>query len=153
MRRPYVFLVCFLLLITLLVSACRKDDPKYIAERDRKRILEYLNEHELDYVELDSGVFIVTYEEGSGGYPSENSTVRMNYEGYLLDGTVFDSRQNAYINISNTVRGFQIGVQEFQRGGKGTIFIPSALGYGEFPPHGVIPRHAVLIFDIEIIDF
>ncbi len=142
-----------IIMILLMMSACRKDDPEYIAERDKRRILSYLEEHDLDYYEHESGVFIVVDTLGSGGYPSENSTVRMNYEGYLLDGTVFDSRSNAYLNLQNTVQGFRIGVQEFQRGGKGTILIPSALGYGEYPPSGVIPRHAVLIFDIEIIDF
>lgn len=142
-----------IILILLMMSACRKDDPEYIAERDRRRILSYLEEHEHDYYELESGVFIVVFTEGSGGNPSENSTVRMNYEGYLLDGTIFDSRDNAYLNLQNTVQGFRIGVQEFQRGGKGKILIPSALGYGEYPPIGVIPRHAVLIFYIEIIDF
>lgn len=142
-----------IIVLTVMMSACRKDDPKYIAERDRKRILEYLEKHDLEYIEHSSGVFIVVDNEGSGGHPSENSTVRMNYEGYLLDGTVFDSRTNAYMNLGNTVQGFRIGVQQFQRGGKGTILIPSALGYGQYPPHGVIPRNAVLIFDIEVIDF
>ncbi len=142
-----------IIVFAMIMTACRKDDPKYIAERDKKKILEYLEKHELEYVEHSSGVFIVVLEEGSGGHPSENSTVRMNYEGYLLDGTVFDSGTNAYLNLRNTVQGFRIGVQQFQRGGKGTILIPSALGYGQYPPFGMIPRNAVLIFDIEIIDF
>ncbi len=147
----YSLFIFFSLL--MLCTSCGKDDPDAIAEKDRKKILEYLAEHELDYYEIEHGVFVVIYHEGTGGQPHENSTVRMNYEGFLLDGTLFDAGHNALLYLGATVRGFRIGVMEFKRGGKGLILIPSAQGYGEYPPPGNIPRNAVLIFDVEIIDF
>lgn len=152
MSKQFNFLVCFLIAVICIVTACRKDDPEYIAERDKRRILEYLEKNELEAYELDSGVFIVVINPGVGGHPSENSVVRMNYWGYLLDGTVFDTGNNVYMNLGQTVRGFQIGVQEFGKSGKGKILIPSALGYGERPPYG-IPRNSVLIFDVEVVNF
>jgi len=135
------------------MTGCDTEDEDERAEKDRNKILEYLQENEIDdYYENDSGVFIVIENEGSGGYPHEGSTVRMNYTGYLLDGDVFDSVSGGDVFLPNTVVGFREGVLEFQRGGKGKILIPSRLGYGTSGT-GSIPRNAVLIFDLEIIDF
>ncbi len=153
MRNHLKYTLLIFLAMLFVSTSCRKDDPEVIAEKDRKKILEYLAEHELDYTELEEGVFVVIEHEGTGGHPHENSTVRMTYEGRLLDGTLFDAGTNAVLFLGNTVRGFRIGVMEFKRGGKGLILIPSALGYGQYPPPGNIPRNAVLIFDVEIIDF
>ncbi len=138
--------------LLLLIHACNSDDPDERAIRDREKILEYLEENDLDYYELESGVFIVIEEEGIGSNPSENSTVRMSYQGYLLNGEIFDSATNVNIFLPNTVRGFRKGVVEFKRGGKGIILIPSALGYGTTGT-GTVPRNSVLIFHVEIIDF
>lgn len=153
MRIYFIYRLLIVFAMVFFSTSCKKDDPDVIAEKDRKKILEYLAEHELDYTELEEGVFVVIHHEGTGGHPHENSTVRMNYEGLLLDGTLFDAGFNALLHLGNTVRGFRIGVMQFKRGGKGLILIPSALGYGQYPPPGNIPRNAVLIFDIEIIDF
>ncbi len=151
-RKPFTTLLPVLLISALLLGACGKDDPDRRAERDREKILEYLAEQGWEYYELESGVFIVMEEEGSGSHPHEGSTVRMSYQGYLLDGTMFDSANNVNIFLPNTVRGFREGVMEFRRGGEGVILIPSALGYGSSGT-GTIPRNSVLIFHVEIIDF
>ncbi len=149
-RLKYILFFVFLLLIA--GTACKKDDPDVIAAKDRKKILSYLAEHELDYTELEAGVFVVIENEGTGGHPHENSTVRMNYEGYLLDGTPFDYGSNAMLNLNLTVRGFRIGVMAFQKGGKGIIIVPSAMGYGQ-NRYGAIPRNSVLVFEVDIINF
>lgn len=137
----------------LLMPACSNDDPDKRAERDRQKILEHIAEQGWEeYYELESGVFVVIEIEGSGSQPHEGSTVRMSYQGYLLDGTMFDSATNVNIFLPNTVRGFRDGVMEFRRGGEGVILIPSALGYGSSGT-STIPRNSVLIFHVEIIDF
>ncbi len=142
----------WLTLILVAMVACDTEDAEDRAEKDRKKIIDYLHENELDYYEHESGVFIVMDNPGSGSHPGEGSTVRMSYTGYLLDEEVFDSATNADIFLPNTVRGFRKGVMEFKRGGSGTILIPSGLGYGTSGT-GSIPGNAVLIFDVEIIDF
>lgn len=150
--RNTIYAACLIFSVILIFSSCRRDDPEYIAKRDREKILEYLEDHELDYQELESGVFVVIEEEGIGGYPSENSTVKLNYTGYLLNGDEFDSGTGANIYLPSAVEGFSIGIREFQRDGEGKILIPSELGYGSFA-QGSIPRNSVLIFDVKIIDF
>jgi FKBP-type peptidyl-prolyl cis-trans isomerase FkpA len=150
--RKIIYFAFLIISVMLVFGSCRRDDFEYIAKRDREKILEYLEEHELEFDELESGVFVVIEEEGTGGYPSENSTVKLNYLGYLINGDEFDSGNGASIYLPGAVEGFSIGIRQFRRAGKGKILIPSALGYGSYA-QGSIPRNSVLIFDVEIIDF
>ncbi len=150
--RNLIYSASLLISVMLIFGSCRRDDPDYIAKRDREKILEYLEKHELDYQEVESGVFVVIEEEGTGGYPSENSTVKLNYTGTLLNGDVFDSGEGSNIYLPGAVQGFSIGIRQFRRSGEGKILIPSALGYGSYAT-GSIPRNSVLIFDVKIIDF
>ncbi len=149
-RMPGIFF--WLTLILIAMAACDTEDAEDRAKKDRKKIIDYLHENTLDYYEHESGVFIVIDNPGSGSHPDEGSRVNMSYTGYLLDGEIFDRATNTDIVLSNTVRGFRKGVMEFKYGGSGTILIPSGLGYGS-SSIGSIPRNAVLIYDVEIIDF
>lgn len=136
----------------MLLFSCGKDHHEERAKIDRRKILEYIEENGIEeYYELESGVFIAPEAEGSGAYPHQFSTVKLNYVGYLLDGDVFDAGYGADMYLPHTILGFRLGIMEFQRGGKGLVLVPSALGYGERGTMS-IPRNAVLIFDIEIID-
>ncbi len=140
------------LFITGFFIACSDEDPEEIFEKDKQKIKEYIDEHDLDAYEHESGIFVVVEKEGKGEPPGPSSVVLMSYVGYLLDDEMFDSGQDVYLDIGRVVPGFRLGVMEFGRGGKGTILIPSGLGYGQSGP-GDIPGNAVLIFDIEIIDY
>ncbi len=146
-----IFCLPFLMFASV---ACDTESDADRAEIDRNKILDYLQDNEIDdYDEHESGVFIFIENPGQGGHPAEYSTVQMIHSGYLLDGEYFHnpvSPQNVY--LPNVVRGLRIGVMEMRRGTTGKIFVPSALGYGR-QSMGNIPRNAVLIFDVEIIDF
>ena len=137
----------------LLISvACGKDDPDRIAEKDREKILDYIQENDIDAIEHDSGVFYQITREGSGGHPTRNSMVRISYTGTLLNGKVFDSRNSWSTYLYNTILGWQYGIPLFKRGGAGILIVPSGLGYGEWPRMN-IPAHSILIFEIELEDF
>lgn len=141
----------FIILGMLVFTGCGKDDPEKIAANDREKLLKYIAENDLDAIEHSSGLFYVVENPGSGATPNLYSIVRMNYEGQLLNGTIFDKNFNADFQLSGTIRGWQIGVPQFKSGGKGMLLIPSALGYGDYA-YGSIPRSSCLIFDIEIVD-
>ncbi len=139
-------------LVSGLFVACSDEDPEEILAKDRQKILEYIEENDLDAYEHESGIFVVVEKEGTGEPPDASSVVLMSYHGYLLDGETFDSGEDVYMNLGAVIPGFRFGVMEFGRGGKGTILIPSGLAYGP-SGSGDIPGNAVLIFDIEIIDY
>ncbi len=147
-----ILIYSLLMPFAFVLFSCGKDDPDVIAEKDKKKIQEYIAEHELEGRWLDEGVYIVITKEGVGGTPAENSLVLVNYIGYLLNGDAFDNRNNQQISLSNVVRGFRIGVMELNRGSRATIIMPSAAGYGQFAQSG-IPMNSVLLFDVELIDF
>jgi len=128
------------------------------AHYERDQILQYIEENGLEAESLPEGLFYVIEEEGTGGSPTVSSVVEVDYEGFLLDGTKFDSSidrgQSAVFLLGDLIQGWQLGIPLLQKGGKGIFILPSSLGYGSNPPAGsVIPPNAVLVFEITLIDF
>ena len=91
-------------------------------------------------------------KEGSGPSPTKADIVLIKYEGKLDDGTVFDSNEQAPLQVSQVVPGFADALTRMKKGGKYKVVIPPALGYGDRAA-GPIPANSTLHFDIELIDF
>jgi FKBP-type peptidyl-prolyl cis-trans isomerase FkpA len=141
----------FFVLIVIFIS-CNKDESDQ-AELDDQIIKDYLAEHNLDATKHASGLYYLITQEGTGVKPNINSKVTLTYKGYFTDGSVFDqSGNNPFTSyLANLIEGWKIGIPLFKNGSHGTLFIPSALGYGE-NGGGSIPGNTVLIFDIVLID-
>ena len=81
--------------------------------------------------------------------------VKVNYEGKLIDGTVFDSSFKrgvpAAFNLDGVVKAWQIAVPHMHKGDVWVIYVPAELGYGDRGA-GPIPPGSVLIFKIQLID-
>ncbi|MBP6508524.1 MAG: FKBP-type peptidyl-prolyl cis-trans isomerase [Opitutaceae bacterium] len=105
---------------------------------------------------LPSGLAYEIVQPGTGPSPKESDTVTINYTGTLIDGHVFDSSvkrgQPETIALTEVIPGWTEGLQQINKGGKIKLYIPAALGYGDHGA-GEIPPGAVLIFDVELIDF
>lgn len=118
---------------------------KYLAENAKKD----------GVVTLPSGLQYQVLKEGDGKKPSAKDTVRCHYEGFLIDGTVFDSSvqrgEPAEFGLQQVIAGWTEGLQLMQEGAKYRFFIPYRLGYGESGAAGTIPPFATLIFDVELI--
>ena len=93
--------------------------------------------------------------EGRGKKPSAASRVTVNYEGKLLDGTVFDSsiarNEPATFALNQVIAGWTEGLQLMKEGSKYRFFIPANLAYGETGAGKSIGPNSTLIFDIELI--
>ena len=105
-----------------------------------------------------SGLKYIDTVEGTGEPPRLNQTVVVHYAGRLAsDGKVFDSttgRGPATFALTQVIKGFSEGIQSMRTGGKRTVYLPAALGYGANPPPGSgIPANADLIFEIELVSF
>lgn len=105
-------------------------------------------------VSLPSGLQYQVVTPGSGERPTDSSTVKVHYEGSLIDGTVFDSSikrgQPVELALNRVIKGWSEGVQQMNVGAKYKIFIPAELGYGA-QPVGPIPANSTLIFDVELL--
>jgi FKBP-type peptidyl-prolyl cis-trans isomerase len=113
-----------------------------------------LSDKEWDTDRQESGLYVYTEKEGSDEKPTLENFVTISYTGYLLDGTVFDGTEGEAVTfpLANLIEGWQEGIPNFGRGGKGKLIIPPSMGYGE-RASGPIPANSVLVFDIEVFDF
>jgi len=139
----------------VILASCKKEDPDSIAAEDRKTILNYIKKEGLTdvAVEHSTGLFYVMEEPGTGSHPTLTTNIMIRYLGKYTDGLVFDGSNGTLFNLNRTILGWQVGIPLFKNGGKGMLFVPSAMGYGSYPPYGSgIRRNAVLIFEFEIID-
>ena len=104
---------------------------------------------------MDNGLYIQIDEPGNDIRPDgTTSAVTVGFEGFFLDGTIFDStfqRGTAMrLLLNQLIEGFRIGLQSFGEGGTGTLYIPSYLAFGPAGEIG-IPPNEPLIFDIQLI--
>jgi FKBP-type peptidyl-prolyl cis-trans isomerase FkpA len=126
---------------------------------EQKNIESYLTQNGLTGVKTAAGMYLVTEKEGTGKQPVNGNTVRVNYTGKLLNGQQFDSSLSPgrepfefVIGQGSVIRGWDEGIPYFKEGGKGKLFIPSTLGYGEQGMGSQIPPNSILVFDIELVE-
>lgn len=127
------------------------------AVKDDKVIQSYLKAKGIDASKTESGIYYQITKEGNGESPNIGSNVKTHYKGMLLDGKVFDSSydrgQPLDFPLANVIPGWQQAIPLLSKGGKGTFYIPSGLAYGTRGAGGVIPPNAVLVFEVELLDF
>ena len=109
-----------------------------------------------------SGLQITDSKVGTGATPKPGQTCVMHYTGWLYvngaKGQKFDSsvdRGQPFefpIGRGRVIGGWDEGVSTMKVGGKRTLIIPPALGYGARGAGGVIPPNATLIFEVELLD-
>jgi len=150
MNKPIINLFFALVAISSFIS-CEDDFSQ--KKVDNEIILEYLEDNNLTAKRHSSGLFYNITEEGTGDRPTSNSIVKVKYEGYFTDGTMFDRSdvEGTIINLNYTIEGWQIGIPLMRKGGSAIFYIPSHLGYGD-QELDEIPANSVLIFEVELIN-
>ena len=108
-----------------------------------------------------SGLQISDSTVGAGASPKPGQICVMHYTGWLYEngqkGKKFDSsvdRNEPFeftIGQRQVIGGWDEGVATMKVGGKRTLIIPPALGYGARGAGGLIPPNATLMFDVELL--
>lgn len=84
----------------------------------------------------------------------DGQTVKVHYEGRLVDGTIFDSSfqrgRPENLRPAELVQGWQEALKLMSPGDKWTLYLPPSLAYGKRGYRSDIPANAVLIFDVEL---
>jgi FKBP-type peptidyl-prolyl cis-trans isomerase FklB len=127
-------------------KAAKAEGEKYLAENAKKE----------GVITLPSGLQYKVLSEGNGKQPKATDKVKCHYEGFLINGTVFDSSvqrgEPAVFPLNQVIKGWTEGLQLMKEGAKYRFFIPYHLAYGEAGAAGAIPPYAALIFDVELIE-
>ena len=100
---------------------------------------------------------IEVMQEGDGDVAEHGQRVTVHYEGRLTDDTVFDTSRargqpfGFTIGAGQVIQGWEQGVNGMKVGEMRRLTIPADLGYGATGAGDVIPPHATLVFDIELL--
>lgn len=95
---------------------------------------------------------------GRGTLAESGSDILVHYVGKVLDGKQFDSSRNRMdpldfsLGAGDVIKGLDQGVQGMRVGGRRKLTIPAELAYGDQGCGGVIPPHATLVFDVELLE-
>ncbi|MFA5517101.1 MAG: FKBP-type peptidyl-prolyl cis-trans isomerase [Desulfuromonadales bacterium] len=147
--------------ITAFQSEMMAKQEKKASEMAAKNLKEgesFLAEHakQEGVITLPSGLQYKVIEEGAGPKPQPSDTVKVNYEGKLPDGTVFDSSykrgEPATFPVTGVIPGWTEGLQLMKEGAKYEFVIPPALAYGERGAGPVIGPNATLAFTVELLE-
>jgi peptidylprolyl isomerase len=108
-----------------------------------------------------SGLKIIDLKVGTGPSPKTGQTCVMHYTGWLYENGAktkkFDSSVDRgqpfefKIGVHQVIGGWDEGVATMKVGGKRTLIIPPALGYGANGAGNLIPPNSTLIFDVELL--
>ena len=129
-----------------IAGAAKADGEKFLAENKKREGVQV----------TASGLQYEVLEATIGQKPKATDTVKVHYEGTLIDGTVFDSSYRRGESISfplnGVIKGWTEGLQLMSIGSKYKFFIPYQLAYGERGAGELIGPCEALIFEVELLE-
>jgi FKBP-type peptidyl-prolyl cis-trans isomerase len=140
--------------------------------KDTTLIENHLKEKSLVAQKTPTGIRYIITKPGKGENPKTGQSVKVNYTGYLLDGTCFDSSVESIARANNVfnearkpyeplevvlgyqqvIPGWEEALGLMNKGAKMTVYIPSTLAYGAQGRGEVIVGNSILKFDMEMIE-
>ncbi|MCL1610708.1 FKBP-type peptidyl-prolyl cis-trans isomerase [Marseilla massiliensis] len=132
-----------------------KDEKLYGPNREAGKQFLAENAKKDSVVTLPSGLQYKVLVKGTGEIPAKSDRVQVNYEGRLIDGTVFDSSSKhgskpATFRADQVIKGWTEALTMMPVGSKWQLFIPQELAYGERQA-GQIKPYSALIFTVELV--
>jgi len=143
----------------------RKHNEEMAAKQngvDEALLQEYFKKNGIKAKKTASGLYYSVKKEGTGANAKAGQEVSVMYTGKLLNGNTFDSNEDPafkhpeafklILGKGQVIKGWDEGLQLFNKGAKGTLYIPSSLAYGSQDRSPQIPANSILVFDVEIKD-
>lgn len=129
---------------------------RYADEKKKSEDFIAAKRKEAGVKELKEGVLYKVIKEGTGAIPSATDTVKVFYEGRLVNGNVFDSSERnegkpVSMPLTGVIPGWQAALVHMPVGSEWEIYVPWNLAYGSHgQPYGGIPPFSALIFKITL---
>jgi FKBP-type peptidyl-prolyl cis-trans isomerase FklB len=134
------------------IQARREEEAKVLSAEGIAFLEENAKRPEITVTE--SGLQYEVLATGEGEKPTAESTVRVDYHGTLINGTVFDSSyergQPAEFPVGGVIKGWTEALQMMPVGTKWRIYVPHELAYGERGAGAAIAPYSTLVFDVEL---
>jgi FKBP-type peptidyl-prolyl cis-trans isomerase len=132
------------------------DLNKYLVQKDRERIKNYIERKSLRMNESPTGLWYQIINEGDGKPFSNNDKVVMDYECSLLDGTkCYSSKdlgpKDVVLGRSEMEPGLNEGLRLLKPGAEAIFIIPPFLAYGLIGDRKMIPPRAVIVYNVNIL--
>jgi len=134
-------------------------------QREIKTLKEYAAKLGVKTVSTPSGALVEVQNAGDAAKADSGKEAKVMYRGAFISGKVFDSNMdkagpnnqplNVLIGVAGqggVIKGMDEGLRMFGKGGKGKIFVPAMLAYGQQGQPPVMPAYSNLVFDIEVLD-
>jgi len=129
-------------------------------QAQRQANIDKINADFPDALQTASGIRYIIQSPGSGEKPASGKTVKVNYEGRLLSGMVFDRSDlrggplEFQVGTGRVIQGWDETVLDMRPGEKRLVIIPPELAYGDNDVgNGVIPANSFLVFEMELVSF
>ncbi|ALS32940.1 MULTISPECIES: FKBP-type peptidyl-prolyl cis-trans isomerase [Pseudoalteromonas] len=134
------------------IQARREQESQVLAAEGIAFLEENAKRPEITVTE--SGLQYEVITTGEGDKPTAESTVRVDYHGTLINGTVFDSSyergQPAEFPVGGVIKGWTEALQMMPAGTKWRLYVPHDLAYGERGAGAAIAPYSTLVFDVEL---
>jgi FKBP-type peptidyl-prolyl cis-trans isomerase FkpA len=124
-------------------------------EKEKGRAYAANAEKEPGAQKLSDGIVLKVTKPATGAMPKATDRVKVNYEGKLVDGTVFDSSykrgQPAEFPLNGVIKCWTEGLQKMHVGEEATVVCPSETAYGNVGHPPTIPGGSTLVFKVELL--
>ncbi len=141
--------------VTNTVSSTTKPMDSNTGALEKGKAFLAKNKTESGVMTTASGLQYKVIKEGTGPKPTMSQTVKVNYEGSLIDGTIFDSSyqrgEPIEFGVTQVIAGWTEGLQLMSVGSIYMFYIPSELAYGPRGAGGLIGPNETLIFKVELL--
>ena len=132
------------------------DLNRYLVQKDRERIKNYIERKNLRMNESPTGLWYQIIKDGTGKAFTDNDKVVMDYECSLLDGTKCYSSENLgpkelILGKSEMEAGLNEGLRMLKPGAEAIFIIPPFLAYGLIGDRKMIPPRAVIVYNVNIL--
>jgi len=142
-------------------AAQKAKDASALADKAKTQepviLQKYLSDNKITVKPTPTGLYYVELKKGTGTMAAKGKKVKVQYEGKLMNGMIFDSSKKSgkpfefVLGQNQVIPGWDEGIAKMSIGGKAKLIIPSSLGYGA-QANQAIPAYSTLVFEVELLD-
>jgi FKBP-type peptidyl-prolyl cis-trans isomerase FkpA len=147
-----------LLLLASVAVGCNKAADKYCgparvpaATSEVATLRDYITSKGITASFDSMGFYYQITTAGPGVHPTICNTVKVNYKGWLTNGTQFDGANGKTFALDNLINGWRDGLPLVGKGGTIILYLPPSLGYGSIAQTN-IPANSITTFEIDLLD-